>query len=72
MVAVVTDGPAARSPRPHLGGHYYEASALGKQVSAGHESAYLPGCASAFGAGSVATTSNPRARYWATRLPARR
>src|SRR5437879_3820390 len=38
-------------------------------VSAGHASAtYLRRFVSAFGAGSVATTSNPRARYWAAQL----
>src|SRR5260370_11304422 len=31
-------------------------------------STYLRRFASAFGAGSVATTSNPRARYWAAQL----
>src|SRR6266542_295827 len=31
-------------------------------------STYLRKLASAFGAGSVATTSNPRARYWAAQL----
>ena len=31
-------------------------------------STYLRRLASAFGAGSVATTSNPRARYWAAQL----
>src|SRR5258705_11448524 len=38
-------------------------------VSAGHASStYFRRLASAFGAGSVATTSNPRARYWAAQL----
>src|SRR5215470_12795928 len=38
-------------------------------VSAGHASStYLRRFASAFGAGSVATTSKPRARYWAAQL----
>src|SRR5258708_29799230 len=31
-------------------------------------STYLRKLASAFGAGSLATTSNPRARYWAAQL----
>src|SRR6266487_773760 len=38
-------------------------------VRSGHASStYLRKLASAFGAGSVATTSNPRARYWAAQL----
>src|SRR2546426_12625537 len=38
-------------------------------VSTFHASStYLRKLASAFGAGSVATTSNPRARYWAAQL----
>src|SRR6266851_5609079 len=38
-------------------------------VSSSHASStYLRKLASAFGAGSVATTSNPRARYWAAQL----
>src|SRR6266571_671121 len=38
-------------------------------VSCSHASStYLRKLASAFGAGSVATTSNPRARYWAAQL----
>ena len=41
-----------------------------KAVSAGHaESTYLRRFASAFGAGSVAITSKPRARYCAAQLP---
>src|SRR5258707_7423427 len=38
-------------------------------VRSGHASStYLRKLVSAFGAGSVATTSNPRARYWAAQL----
>ena len=41
----------------------------GEHVRAGQAlSTYLRKLASAFGAGSVATTSKPRARYWAVQL----